>query len=56
MKRIWPSFISVSFLNVSRHTLGTANGNRPSITNISAKAVNQESDIPTLLGRDSSDI
>ncbi len=40
----------VSFLNVSRHTAGNANGNKPSITSMSAKAVSQVSDVPNLLG------
>ena len=48
MKRICPSLMLVSFLNVSRQTDGRAKGNNPSITSMSANAVNQGSDMPNL--------
>ncbi len=42
-KRICPSFISVSDLKVSRHSLGARNGRMPSITSMSAKPANSTS-------------
>ena len=38
MKRIWPSLMRVARSKTSRQVVGLMNGNKPSMTNINAKA------------------
>ena len=42
MKRIWPSFISVTRRKVSRYTRGAMNGSSPSMTSMRANASNND--------------